>query len=167
MLCMSMIAVSDAWAQSKQKVSFNVTAANSKYTQQHAIDVGDVPGHQVRVYEIHRMFPKDGPKIEGVRIVETWTRAFSDYTDLNGPSVAYGVYMMENGDKIFIRTDLVSRSVKNADGSTKTMSSSVGRINGGTGKFRGIQGSIRSATSADIKAGMNETQTDIEYWIGT
>jgi hypothetical protein len=32
-----------ALAQEKQRVSFKVSAANTKYTQQHAIDVGDVP----------------------------------------------------------------------------------------------------------------------------
>ena len=166
MIGMSMFAVSDGWAQQKQKVSFKVSAANSKYTQQHVIDVGDVPGHQVRVYEIHRTFPTDAPKVEGVRFVEVWTRGFSDYIDLNGPSTVYSTYTLENGDKIFVRTDLISQTATNADGSRKTTSSNAGRITGGTGKFRGIQGTFISITKSDIKAGLNETQTDIEYWMG-
>jgi hypothetical protein len=162
----SMFAVSDGWAQQKQKVSYKVSAANAKYTQQQAIDVGDVPGHQIRIYELHRTFPVDGPKIEGVRIAETWTRALTDYVDLNGPSVVYSIYMMENGDKIFARGDLVSQTVTNADGSRKTTSTAVTRMTGGTGKFRGIQGTSKSVSLADIKAGVNETQTELEYWKG-
>ena len=41
--------MSNGWAQQKQKVSYKVSAENSKYTQQHMIDVGDASGHQVRL----------------------------------------------------------------------------------------------------------------------
>jgi hypothetical protein len=41
---------------------------------------------------------------------------------------------------------------------------SVGRITGGTGKFVGSQGMVRATGASDGKAGMNETQTEIEYW---
>ena len=51
---------SHALAQEKQHVSYTVDAANSKYTQQHFIDVGDSAGHQVRSFEIHRTFPTTG-----------------------------------------------------------------------------------------------------------
>jgi hypothetical protein len=69
----------DAVAQQKQRISYKVSAENSKYTQQHVIDVGDVPGHQVRVYEIYRSFPNNAPVINGLKMKETWTRATSDY----------------------------------------------------------------------------------------
>jgi hypothetical protein len=52
-------------AQERQRASFKTSAQNTKYTQQHLIDVGDVPGHQVRIYEIHRTFPADPPVING------------------------------------------------------------------------------------------------------
>ena len=165
-VCVSMFAVGDGWAQQKQKVSYKVSAANSKYTQQHVIDVGDVPGHQVRIYEIQRTFPADAPKIEGMRVVEIWTRGFSDYTDLSGPSIIYNTTILESGDKMFGRADLVSQTATSSDGSKKTTSTTVGRITGGTGKLRGIQGTSISTSRADIKAGLNETQTEIEYWMG-
>ena len=40
-----------AWAQEKQKISYKVTAENSKYTQRNTIDVGDEPrlGVELRV----------------------------------------------------------------------------------------------------------------------
>ena len=59
----------DALAR-KQQVVFTVDGANSKYTQQHVIDVGDVPGHQVRLFEVHRTYPKNPPTINGLKIVE-------------------------------------------------------------------------------------------------
>jgi hypothetical protein len=41
--------IGDAVAQQRQRVFFHASGENSKYTQQYAIDVRDVPGHQVRV----------------------------------------------------------------------------------------------------------------------
>jgi hypothetical protein len=50
-----------AAAQEKQRISYKVSAANTKYTQQLFIDVGDAPGHQVRVFELHRTYPVNRP----------------------------------------------------------------------------------------------------------
>jgi len=151
----------DAVAQQKQRISYKVSAENSKYTQQHVIDVGDVPGHQVRVYEIYRSFPSDAPVINGQKVKETWTRATSDYTDGNGTSTTYGVMTMETGDKIFTRGAVIAQSA----GGGKLTATGVATITGGTGKLAGIQGTTRSVTQADTKAGFNETQSEIEYWI--
>ena|ERR1700730_2347199 len=86
MALLSLAVALPAFAQQKQHISYKVSAENSKYTQQHVIDVGDVPGHQVRVYEIYRSFPNNAPVINGLKVKETWTRATSDYTDGNGTS---------------------------------------------------------------------------------
>jgi hypothetical protein len=152
----------DAVAQEKQRLSFKTSAENTKYTQQHLIEVGDVSGHQVRIYEIHRTFPNNAPVISGLAIKEQWTRALSDYTDNNGPGTTYGVYVLENGDKFFTRSALVAQST----GSGKLTASTVGYITGGTGRLSGIQGIVRTVNTADPKAGVNEGQTEIEYTIG-
>ena len=53
------LSVGEAAAQqTPQKVSYKVSAQNSKFTQQQFLDVGDVPGHQVRSFEIHRTYPE-------------------------------------------------------------------------------------------------------------
>ena len=62
-----------------------VPAANARYTGQHTFDVGDVPGHQVRIFELRRTFPDDQPNCEGLKRVEQWMRGYSDYVDRNGP----------------------------------------------------------------------------------
>ena len=162
LLCLGVaVPAGDASAQQKQRVSYKVTAENSKYTQQQFLDVGDVPGHQVRSYEIYRSFPNNAPVVNGMKIKETWTRGYSDYINGNGTSTTYGVMVMENGDKIFTRSALVAQS----DESGKLTVIAAGPITGGTGKFAGIQGLTRSITKADPKAGFNEVDSVLEYWI--
>src|SRR5438445_5657378 len=152
-LCLAVaLPTGDAFAQQKQKVSYKTTAENSKYTQQHVIDVGDTPGHQVRVYEIHRTFPNNAPVINGMKLKETWTRSVSDYIDGNGTSPGYNVYVLENGDTFFARSFTVSQSA----GQGKNTATTVGLITGGTGKFIGMQGTTRSSSAAQPTAGVIE-----------
>jgi hypothetical protein len=155
------LSLSNALAQQKQHVSFKTPAENTKYTQQQAVDVGDVPGHQVRVYEIHRTYPNNAPAINGVKLVESWSRGVTDYIDGNGPNTTYSIYILENGDKFFTRAALVAQSL----GSGKITTTSAGAITGGTGKLAGIQGIIRTSGTAEPKAGVNENQTEIDYSI--
>ena len=150
-----------ALAQEKQHVSFKAPAENSKYTQQNIIDVGDMPSHQVRVFEIHRTYPNNAPVINGVKLSEVWTRGVSDLTDGNGNSVTYSVFVMEGGDKFFTRAALVAQSI----GPGNFTTTAAGSITGGTGKFAGIKGILRTLGTAEPKAGVNDNQYDIDYWM--
>jgi len=154
------LSMGGAIAQQKQTVSFKTPAANTKYTNQQVIDVGDMPGHQVRVYEIHRTYPDNAPVINGMKLVESWSRGVTDYIDGNGPNTTYNIYIMDNGDKVFTRAALVAQSL----GSGKITTTSAGTITGATGKLVGMQGLIRTTGTAQPTAGVNENQTDIEYW---
>jgi len=154
-------AVSSAWAQEKQKISWKVNAENSKYTQRNTIDVGDESGHQLVMFEIHRTFPTNAPVINGLKLKETWTRGYADYVDSNGLSTNYTVYVLDNGDKFYTHAGTMGQ----ADAAGKRATVSVGKILGGTGKFAAMKGSVRSNGASDGKAGFNETQTEIEYWI--
>ncbi len=154
-----------AGAQEKHKISYKTLAANTKYTQQHVIDVGDVPGHQVRIYEIHRTYPTGAPEYEGVKVVEEWIRGFSDYVDINGRHSAYSVFLLENADKIFAQNDGASQTTVYPDAMRRSTATGVTRLNGGTGKFRGIRGILRYTDTFDPKAGINEGQREGEYWI--
>lgn len=150
----------DALAR-RQQVVFTVDGANSKYTQQHVIDVGDVPGHQVRLFEVHRTYPKNPPVINGLKIAESWTRGVSDFINNSGASIVYHVYIAENGDRLFIQSS--SPGVQGGpDGKMTTTTS--GPITGGTGKFSGIRGLLRTSVTADLKAGTNEVHVELEYW---
>jgi hypothetical protein len=153
--------LSSAVAQQIQHVTFQSAAANSKYTEQHVIDVGDIPGHQVRVYEIHRTYPTNQPIINGLKLTEAWTRATSDYVNNSGSGDNYSVFMLENGDRFFAHSTLVAQS----SGTGKLTATVSGVITGGTGKLSGIKGIIQSVTQAEPKAGINENQTTIDYFI--
>jgi hypothetical protein len=152
-------------AQEKCKMKWEVSAANSNYTQQHVIDVGDVPGHQVRIYELHRTFPNDQPNCEGLKRVEEWSRGYSDYIDRNGRAWGYRVTVFENGDKIFGEISVTTQTATAADGSKKTSSSGVIVYTGGTGKYQGVRGLQRENSQFDPEKNFNQSQSEAEYWI--
>jgi hypothetical protein len=161
LLCLAIaLPAGDAVAQQKQRVSYKVSAENSKYTQQLNIAADDLPNHIVRVYEARRTFPNDAPVINGLKLVEEWDRGAAELTDGNGTGTQVTVYVVENGDKFFDRRAVVAQNP-----SGKFTSAHVGHITGGTGKFAGMQGIVRASTNYDIKTNVTETQTDIEYWI--
>jgi hypothetical protein len=163
LLCLAIaVPAGDAFAQQTQTISYKVGAENSKYTQQQFLDVGDVAGHQVRSFEIYRTFPISAPVVNGMKMKEQWTRGISDYVDNNGTATTYNVYVLENGDKFFTRGTVLARSA----GPGKLSNVTVAYITGGTGKLTGIQGIVRTTGTAEPKAGVNETQVEIEYSIG-
>jgi hypothetical protein len=146
----------------QERLVFKVSAENTNYTQQYTINVGDVSGHQVRAFEIKRVYPTDAPVINGMKIVESWTRGISDYTNNSGEAITYGVYVLDNGDKFFTRGSLVAMQGPEARNLTAT---SVGPIIGGTGKLARISGMARMITLANPQTGMNETKIEIDYWL--
>ncbi len=155
------LVASHGLAQEKQHVSFKAPAENSKYTQQLLIDVGDVPNHIVRTFEIRFTYPNDPPVINGLKLVEAWARGITDYIDGNGSGTLYNVFVMENGDRFFARVTGVTQRTGD-----KLFAPQVGFITGGTGKLAAIQGILRASTNFDYKTGFNETQIDIDYSIG-
>ena len=157
-------AASGALAQEKYKYSFKAPDGVTKYTKQHVLDVGDVPGHQVRVAELHTVFTGEAPVYAGVKVKESWVRLTSDYVDGSGHAVNYAVNVMENGDKIFSRTQLLAHSSVGADGARRLAFTTVTTITGGTGKFTGIRGTLRGRGMSDLKTGTSDNQTEGEYW---
>jgi len=156
---MALLAGSAVVAQQpqKQQVSFKVSATDTKYGQQMNIEVGDRPDHLVRVFEFHRVL-SEPVMINGIKLKETWNRGIVNITDGNGSGIAYTVYMMDNGDKIFARTD---NAIENVAGDRTAFGSGV--ITGGTGKFSGIQGIVRTRVHFDFTKGFNESQDTLEY----
>src|SRR4029077_6867204 len=120
--------------------SYDTPAATTKYTQQHVVDIGDVPGHQARLFEIQRIYGSDAPVINKSKLKEQWTRGMSDYIDNNGPANIYNVFVLENGDKFFVRTSLVAQS--SGDGKLINMTSGV--VTGGTGSLARMHGIVSS-----------------------
>ena len=93
---------------------------------------------------------------------EQWTRGISDYVDNNGVATQYVIYVLKNGDTFSTRGTVLARGV----GPGKQRNMTVSYITEGTGKLAGIQGIVHTTGSAEPKAGMNETEVEIEYSIG-
>jgi hypothetical protein len=163
-LCASMAAAVDAVAQEKFKFSFKAPPGTTRYAETHVMEVGDMPGHQVRLAEVQTKYSGDAPSYDGVKVVSIRTVLVSDYTDGSGRASSYGVQTLETGERIFLRTDILTHSSAGADGKRSMNYSSVATITGGTGRFRGIRGTLRSAGGTDLKTGTSGVQTEGEYW---
>jgi hypothetical protein len=151
----------NAFAEQNQHISFTTSPQNSKYTKQLDIDVGDIPNHILRIFELHRTYPSDPPIIDGLRLTEMWTRGERDLVDGNGGGSGYNEFVMENGDRFFVRTYTV---LQKGSGTGTTIDDGV--ITGGTGQLAGIRGIVRGSSSLDMKSGFNENKVDIDYSTG-
>jgi hypothetical protein len=161
LLCLAVaLPAGNAVAQEKQHVTIKFLAENSKFTQQLNIDVGDRPNHILRLYEVHITYPPDSaPVINGLKLVDCWTRATGDRIEGSGDGRGYGVCVFENGDKYFTQYSNVVQSVEG-----NLTSTGIQHITGGTGKFAAMQGIARDVSHFNLKTGFLEGQTDIEYW---
>ena len=56
----------DVEAQEKQRYSHKAPPGSTRYVQTHLMDVGNVPGHQVRMAEILSSYSGNGPVYDGV-----------------------------------------------------------------------------------------------------
>jgi hypothetical protein len=120
----------------------------------------------VRIFNIVRTLGADAPMIAGVRLTEIRSVGYSDYTDLNGPGVSYNIWTLANGDKFFVRTNIVSHNSAWIDPSKKGAENKTsGPITGGTGKLANLRGITRNASQFDPKSGSNESRFDLEYWM--
>jgi hypothetical protein len=161
---LTLSAVPDGWAQQRTTISFNASAENSKYTQQHELDVGDMPGHVIRLFEIQRTFAQDPPVFAGVRAKDSITRGQTDLVGTNGSVIAYTVFNMENGDKIFGRYQGTAQGTVGESSGKRTVVGNL-LLTGGTGKLRGIHGTLHVTTVANPSKGLNETKFEGEYWM--
>jgi hypothetical protein len=163
-LMLAVFAVPGVSAQERCKISWDTSASEAKYTQQLALDVGDVPGHQIRVFELHRTYLNDKQNCEGLKRAELWDHTFTDYVNRNGPWRGYAVVTMNNGDKIFQEFSGTTQTVVGPDGSKQSAFEGVTRWTGGTGKYVGVRGLERNHGTANLDKGLNEEAGDAEYW---
>ncbi|HEX9183833.1 MAG TPA: hypothetical protein VF876_11285, partial [Burkholderiales bacterium] len=71
----------EALAQEKHKYSFKTPPGSTKFGQTQVLEVGDVPGHQMRITELLSKYPGDAPVYAGVKVVEARGVLFSDYVE--------------------------------------------------------------------------------------
>jgi hypothetical protein len=148
-----------AWSQ--QKFPLGDSDSVSEYLEERAIDVGDIPGHQVRIYRIRYTYPKKDLVFLGIPVKESYTSGISDYTDWSGQFTTYSVLMLEDGNKIFARG--TGNSQAHPDGSRRF--TFVSNFTGGTGPFRGIRGQTRGGGERAAGAKSLSQSSTGQYWV--
>ena len=165
-MLVALFAGTTAWAQQKYSITEG-PKSESKYVQEHIIDVGDRPGHQLRVYELRNTYPANDFEFAGVKVTESHTRGMSDYTNWSGSFTTYTVYSLEDGSQIFSRGTGTTQSKVGGDGKRQSFRYSfVETYLGGTKKFRGIRGQQMGSGAREAGANsLSQQQSTGEYWI--
>ena len=154
-------------AQEKHALVISAENVKSRYVKQLSIDVDDVAGHQVRVFEFQRVFPVDAqPVVDGEKIVEQWGRGFSNYANGVGPAWNYTTYITDKGNKIF------AQGIGTSDTKVRDNSSRYGTYHGtsqmvgGTGRFSKIRGTLVDVSEFDTDSsnGFTRGTGRGEYW---
>ncbi len=155
-----------AWAQQKFPINATSEGVKSRYVQQHVIDVGDLPGHQARILEVHRVHSMKQIVLDGVKVVEEWDRGFSDYTNGVGPARGYGIWVLEDGNKVFLEWNGTAHSEATVTGSKRGTFNGATKIVGGTGKFTKMRGMMTDAVEFDTdpEKGYSRALNKGEYW---
>jgi hypothetical protein len=158
-----------AVAQDKHALVISAENVKSHYVKQLAIDVDDVAGHQVRVFEYQREFPIGAqPLVEGEKITEQWGRGFSNYANGVGPAWNYTTYITDKGNKIFAHSTGTSDTKVRTDGSRYGSFHGTSQIVGGTGRFAKIRGTFVDVAEFDTDptTGYTRGTSRGEYWFG-
>ena len=163
---LGILALPTCWAQQKYIITEG-PKSKSQYVKEHIIDVGDRPGHQLRVYELRVEYPAKDLEFAGVKVKESFVRGTSDYTNWSGSFVTYTVYSLEDGSQVFSRGTGTTQSTMGADGTRVAFKFSfVENFLGGTQRFKGIRG--QQTGSGARAAGANtlsQQESSGEYWI--
>jgi len=149
-----------AWAQQKYTIT-SAPNSNSQYLQEHTIEVDDVPGHRLRVYEIRQDYPQRDLVFAGVVVKYGLSRNMSDVINGNGSFTYYMVYTLEDGNKVFARGTGTTQSDPDAGYRFVIVENFVG----GTGKFKGLRGQARGGGTRAPGAGSLAVEWKGEYWI--
>ena len=94
-------ATNNVWAQQHYQYSYSAAPASSRYVQRHNIDVGDLPHHEIAIYEIQRTYTSDQPMLIGLKVLETWAYGSVDQINGVGTSEGYSMWVLEDGSKVF------------------------------------------------------------------
>jgi len=135
--------------------------SRSKYLEEHVIDVGDVPGHQARVYRLRYEYPNRDLQFLGVVVKESFTTGMSDYVGGSGGFKTYTVFVMEDGNKVYASG--TGNTHANPDG--RRSFSFTNTITGGTGPFKGLRGQMRGSGKRAAGATSLNQEAAGEYWI--
>ena len=107
-----------------------------RYVQQKVIDVPDIKGHVVRIYEIEQKI-KNTKLCNGDSLVLVHWYGMRDHIDHGGSISGYDIYTTEKGDQLFFKITGNSQRKVGEDLADEHV---TGRIIGGTGALAAVEG---------------------------
>ena len=141
--------------------------STGKYIQQHMIDVDDLPGHKVRILEVQRIYnDKSQLAVSGAKVREAWVRGYSDYTQGKGKAWGYSIWLLDDGNKVYMEWAGTTASNTSPTGSIEGVFNGVTWLRGGTGKYSAIRGTMTdvNAFNNDPNNGYNRSESKGDYW---
>lgn len=165
-----LVALSIAAAQKKHALSWISPEGASEYTQDHRIEVTDVPGHIVRLTALEWDFSKmePVPSFNGVKVTSAFSALTTDYHNFNGMAQGYVVFSLENGDKIFSDFGGATQTTFTESGELNSSSfSGLLTLTGGTGDFTHVRGLFRQFSNWNLstdKSLIVPTTFEGHYW---
>jgi len=158
-----------SFGQDRHKISWSAKPENTKYTFQHGLEIPNIQGHVLRIFEIRRTWPDGGaPTIQGAKVVEEVVWGTADVVTGNGLARGYSTWRYENGDQSFHEWENSCQAVVNPDRSRKWTCVGTYVMTAATGKLKGLKGvgrfSAQGETNAEGKSTANASSYEGEYW---
>jgi hypothetical protein len=148
----------------RHPLAYGLDAGAASYVRQYRVEVGDVPRHELRVFDLTRKFTRATPVIDGVRVVESRERGVADLVDQDGSESAYVIYLLEDGNRVFGRYSGTVKTRRWPDGSRHYDVDGLIELTGGTGRFEAIRGSVTVWQALDPGADSSQGAAQGEYW---
>jgi hypothetical protein len=148
----------------RHPLAYGLDGGATRYVRQYRVEVGDVPRHELRVFDLTRKFTHGTPVIDGVRLTETQERGIADLVDQDGRENAYVIYVLEDGNRVFGRYSGTVRTRRWPDGSRHYDVRGTIELTGGTGRFESIRGSVTVWQALDPGADSSQGAARGEYW---
>jgi hypothetical protein len=148
----------------RHALAYSLDPAATRYVRQYRVEVGDVPRHELRVFDLTRRFTRAAPAIDGVRVSESQERGVADLVDQDGSESAYVIYLLEDGNRVFGRYSGTVQTRRWPDGSRHYDVRGTIELTGGTGRFEAIRGSLTVWQALDPGADSSQGEARGEYW---
>jgi hypothetical protein len=148
----------------RHPLAYDAAAAEVATVRQHQIEVGDVPRHVLRLYELRRVFTRRPPVFNGVAAAQMRERGTADLIDQSGTESAYVTYALADGNQVFGRYTGTVRSARWPDGSWHHEIRGRIELTGGSGPFRGLRGRVDVRYVLDPGAESSQGESAGEYW---
>jgi len=163
-LALLLSALVDAADVTRHPLSYDAAAAEVATVRQYQLEVGDVPRHVLRLYDLRRVFTRRPPVFDGLAATEMRERGMADLIEESGTQSSYVTYLLADGNQVSGRYSGTVRSARWPDGSWHHEIRGRIELTGGTGKFQRIRGSVDVRYVLDPGAESSQGESVGEYW---